>query len=165
MRKTLFLAFACGLLAALAGCTTLPMSNSADRYGTQQAQQIEKVRLGTIIAVRKVTIAPSDTQTATGTGVGALVGALLGRSVGQGKGRTLATVAGAVAGGAGGNAVAKTTATQPGLLITVKLDGGETLAVTQAADVRLAVGRRVELVGSGYSGSSARVLPIGAVPK
>lgn len=47
---------------------------------------------------------------------------------------------------------------EAGLLVTVRLDGGQVLAITQAADVRLAVGERVQVL-AGRDGK-ARVLPL-----
>lgn len=111
-----------------------------------QAQQTQGVQLGTVVAVRSVTIAATTTETAGGSAIGAALGGLLGHQVGNGKGRTLATVAGAVAGGLGGNLVGQHAYQQPGLEISVKLDGGNVVSVTQAADVDIAVGERVQLI-------------------
>ena len=40
------------------------------------------------------------------------------------------------------------------------MDNGQALAITQAADVQLSVGQRVEVIGN-LSGGKARVLPVG----
>lgn len=47
-----------------------------------------------------------------------------------------------------------------GLQITVRLNNGLTVAVTQAADVQVAVGQHVEIIGGGWGGQPARVLPL-----
>lgn len=154
--------------ALLAGCASLPPGmtgqypNSADTYTPNQSQQVQQVTLGTVLSVRDVQIAATGTQTGTGSVLGALVGGLLGHSVGGGRGKTLATVAGVVGGGIGGNLIAQHAYTQPGLSISVRLDDGRLIDVTQAADVAISVGERVQLI-SAYYGEPARVVPIPTV--
>lgn len=166
--KTTTKILAAALFAALlAGCASLPPGmtgqypNSADVYTPGQAQQVQQVQLGTVLAVRSVQIAATGTETGTGSALGALAGGLLGHSVGGGRGKILATVAGALGGGIGGNLVAEHAYQQPGLSITVRLDDGRVVSVAQAADVQISVGERVELV-SAYYGEPARVVPIAA---
>jgi hypothetical protein len=48
------------------------------------------------------------------------------------------------------------------VIVTVKLNNGEMIASTQAADVQLKVGDRVQVFGRGYSDSPFRVLPLDA---
>ena len=152
-------------VALLAGCASLPPGmtgqypNSADIYTPGQVQQVQQVQLGTVLSVRSVRIAATGTQTGTGSALGALAGGLLGHQIGGGNGKTLATVAGAIGGGIGGNLVAQRAYTQPGLSITVRLADGRIIDVTQAADVQITPGERVQLI-SGYYGQPARVLPL-----
>jgi outer membrane lipoprotein SlyB len=70
---------------------------------------------------------------ATGAGavVGAVVGGALGNQVGKGDGKTAATVAGAVAGGLAGNAIEKRTGDQTWFNVTVLMNDGRTIVVTQ----------------------------------
>lgn len=70
---------------------------------------------------------------ASGAGavVGAVVGGALGNQVGKGDGKTAATVAGAVAGGFAGNAIEKRTGDQTWFNVTVLMNDGRTLQVTQ----------------------------------
>ena len=70
---------------------------------------------------------------ATGAGavVGAVVGGALGNQVGKGDGKTAATVAGAVAGGLAGNAIEKRTGDQTWFNVTVPMNDGRTIVVTQ----------------------------------
>ena len=155
------------LVAALtlAGCSSLPQAlsgqypNSADAYTPGQSQQMQQVQLGTVISVRSVRIAATQGQATTGSVIGAAVGGLLGHSVGGGKGKTIATVAGALAGTVGGNLAAQHAYAQPGLAITVRLDNGSVYAVSQAADVSIHVGERVQLQGGGWN-EPARVVPL-----
>ena len=166
--KTKILAIAIAS-ALLAGCASLPPGmtgtypNSADVYTPNQSQQVQQVQLGTVMSVRSVQIAATGTETGSGSVLGAVVGGLLGHSVGGGRGKTLATVAGAIGGGIGGNLVAQHAYTQPGLSITVKLDDGQLIDVTQAADVAISGGERVQLI-SAYYGEPARVIPIASTP-
>lgn len=151
--------------ALLAGCASLPPGmtgqypNSADTYTPGQSQQIQQVQLGTVLSVRDVRIAATGTQTGTGSALGALAGGLLGHSIGGGKGKTLATVAGGITGMIGGNLLAEHAYTQPGLEVTVRLDNGRVVSLTQAAfDVAITPGERVQLI-SAYYGEPARVIP------
>lgn len=153
---------------ALGGCATLPnglagyLPNGATAYTTSQVRTAEIVRLGTVVNVRLTEIQADGVQKSIGSGIGALVGALAGHQIGGGKGKTIATVAGGVGGAIGGNLVASRAYRQPGVIATVKLDDGETIASAQAADVQLAVGERVQVFGRGYSDSPFRILPLDA---
>lgn len=166
MSKTIFLSGAVITALAMGGCTTLPtaingtMQSSANRYEQPQAQRAVQVRLGTVVAVRHVDIAATGLQVGTGSGVGALAGALAGRLIGDGKGQQIAQVAGAIGGGIAGNKIAAGAFKQPGLAITVELADKTAIEVTQAADVLIVAGMRVQIVGSGYGSDPVRVLPL-----
>jgi len=75
----------------------------------------------------------SGERRASGAGavVGAVVGGALGNQVGKGDGKTAATVAGAVAGGLAGNAIEKRTGDQTWFNLTVLMNDGRTIVVTQ----------------------------------
>ncbi|SCC94447.1 putative lipoprotein pcp [Thiomonas sp. X19] len=154
------------LAAALAGCAGVPPmfggapSSSALTYTPGQAQQPQQVMFGTVLAVQRVTIDAPDSATAPGGLLGALTGGYVGSRIGNGNGSKVAAVLGAIAGGLGGEAATSGAYKQSGVQVTVKMDGGGDFAVTQAADVPLTVGERVEVVG-GY-GQIARVLPMPA---
>ena len=164
---------AAALTLALAGCASLPPGLSATQpysptvYAPAGAQTVQQVQTGTILSIQPVMIRASGTESQTGGALGALAGGLLGHSIGGGNGRTLATVAGALAGGVGGDVAAQHAYEVPGVQVTVRLDGGryeapQTIAVTQAVDPAqpLSIGQRVEVVGSGWGSSPARVLPL-----
>lgn len=160
--KLTSLSIACASLLTLGGCATNPMTGtgvpqaSAQGYTVSGAQSVQAVQLGTVLAVRPVEIA------AQGSGIGAIGGALaggaIGHQIGSGNGKKLATIAGALAGLMGGQALEGASAKESGLLVTVRLDGGQVLAITQAADVQLAVGEHVQVL-AGRDGK-ARVLPL-----
>jgi outer membrane lipoprotein SlyB len=165
MKHFIFTLTALAVLA-LAGCASLPpglagrYSTSADAYNIGQARQAQNVRLGVVIAVRNVELAPGAGTKAVGSGIGALIGGLVGRQIGGGNGKTVATAAGAIAGAVGGNKVAARTYRQPGLAVTVKLEGGQAIEVTQAADIALHAGQHVEVIGNGWGDSPVRVIPL-----
>ena len=80
-----------------------------------------------------------------------MVGGVAGSELGGGKGSIVGSVLGAVAGGVAGGAVEEGTTRQKGVEITVKLDGGRMIAVTQAADPNenFQVGDRVRILSGG----------------
>lgn len=155
---------------ALAGCAGVPpglggqYQSSAYNYSTsqaQQVQQVQQVQLGVVLAVQQVTIRAGQGTTSTGSALGAVAGGFVGSRIGQGNGSAVGAVIGALGGAAAGDMAAGKAYQQPGLQITIKLDNGQTIAVTQAADVPVRVGQRVELLGSPYGWhSTARVVPI-----
>jgi len=162
MKKTLSLTAAALALLALGGCATPMMGTgtpqaSAQGYTINGAQSVQSVQLGTVLAVHAVVIAGQ------GSGAGALGGALaggaIGHQIGNGNGQKLATVMGALAGLMGGQALEGAAAKESGLLVTVKLDNGQLLAITQAADVTLTVGERVQVLMDRTG--KARALPLG----
>lgn len=167
-RTQIFVATAAASLA-LAGCASLPPAltgsyeSSAHVYTPDQAQQVQRVQIGTVIDVQNVLIAAGATETTTGSAVGAALGALTGGLGGQGNGKTALRVVGALVGGVAGNKAAGAAYKQPGLQIAVRLDGGDVVSVTQAADVQIGVGQRVQLIGAdGWSGQPARVVQLAA---
>ena len=154
------------LSTLLAGCAGVPpfmggaSSSSALTYTPGQAQQAEAVQFGTVISVQPVTITAPSASAMPGGLLGALAGGFVGSRIGQGNGSKVAAVVGAIGGGIAGEAATSGAYKQAGVTVTVKMDGGGDFAVTQANDVPLAVGQRVEVVG-GY-GQLARVLPMPA---
>lgn len=173
MRHSSLIFAAIAAALGLAGCATMPQGfggygynqrpfpNAASIYTPGESQQVQHVRLGTVIAVQRVQIDTATGRKLTGEGVGALAGGLLGHQIGGGNGKTLATVAGAFGGAVAGNAIAAHGYKQPGLQITVRLDQrAGTIAVTQNASTPIMVGERVEVIGSGYGDEPARVEPL-----
>jgi outer membrane lipoprotein SlyB len=135
-----------GLLAALllaiagTGCATDP--------ATPQAGE-ESVRYGRIVQIDPVEL-QGDHQLGVGAIIGAAAGGLLGSLVGQGSGRDIAIVAGAIGGGVVGNTEQnRYIDKRAGQHVTVRLQSGVTVAITQPADPNLRVGDRVRIDGSG----------------
>ena len=92
------------------------------------------MRLGTVAAVRTVTI-QDDQSSGVGTLGGAALGGVAASTIGGGRGSILASIGGALLGGIVGNAVENRMGKTQGLEITVQLDNGETRVVAQEADV------------------------------
>lgn len=134
------------LLAAvtLGGCAS---SLSGSAYSRAQTRQAEEVRMGTVESVRQVQI--EGTKTPVGTVAGAAIGGIAGSNIGQGKGSMVGAILGAVGGGLAGSAIEQGTTRQPGLEITVRLDNGRMIAVTQAADESFKPGERVRVLTGG----------------
>lgn len=140
--------FAVALIAAgtllLAGC---PAGLGGKDYSRSQARTVQEVRMGIVESVREVRI--EGTKTPIGAGAGAVVGGVAGSTVGSGRGSVVGTAVGAVLGGLGGAAAEESVTRQTGVEITVKLDSGRLLAITQAADEQFRVGDRVRVLSGG----------------
>jgi outer membrane lipoprotein SlyB len=89
------------------------------------------------------------TKSAVGPAAGAAVGGVAGSTVGSGKGSWVGATVGAVLGGVGGAAAEEAMTRQDGVEITVKLDSGHLIAITQAADEEFRVGDRVRVLSGG----------------
>lgn len=125
-------------------------SQSGSSYERSQTRGEQSIRLGVVESVRKVSI--EGTKSGVGAVAGAAVCGLGASNVGGGKGSTVGAVVGAVLGGVAGNAIENATTRQDGLEITVRLENGQLLAVTQAADEVFRPGERVRIVsGSGVT--------------
>ncbi len=129
----------------LTGCAS---SQSGSAYSRSQTRGEMHVRMGVVESVRQVKI--EGTQSGVGTVAGGVVGGIAGSNVGRGKGSTVGSVLGAVLGGVAGHAIEETTTKKDGLEITIKLDSGQIIAVTQEADEQFHSGERVRVLsGSG----------------
>jgi outer membrane lipoprotein SlyB len=103
--------------------------------------------MGVVESVRAVNI--EGTKTPVGAGAGAVVGGVAGSTVGGGRGSIVGATVGAVLGGLGGAAAEEAVTRQSGVEITVKLDSGHLLAITQAADEEFRIGDRVRVLSGG----------------
>lgn len=131
-------------VAVLGGCAS---SMSGGAYTRDQARQVQEVKMAVVESVRHVKI--EGTKTPVGTGAGAVIGGIAGSNVGSGKGSTVAAILGAVAGGMAGSAVEEGVTGKDGLEITVKLENGRLIAITQEADEQFRVGDRVRVLSGG----------------
>jgi outer membrane lipoprotein SlyB len=140
--------FAVSLIIAstllLAGC---PAGLGGKDYSRDQARTVQQVQMGIVESVREVAI--EGTKSPVGVGAGAVVGGVAGSTVGGGRGKAVGATLGAVLGGLGGAAAEEAITRQKGLEITVKLDSGQLLAITQAADESFRTGDRVRVLTGG----------------
>lgn len=132
-------------LLALGGCAK-PGLGGGD-YTRAQTRGEQTVRLGVVEQVRSVRI--EGTRSGVGAVAGAGVGGLAGSEVGGGRGSIAGAIGGALLGGIAGQAVEQAGTKQEGVEITVKLEGGKLIAITQAADERFNVGDRVRILSGG----------------
>ncbi len=131
--------------ALLAGCAS---GLGSGDYERAEARKVYEVKMGTVESVRPVTL--EGTKTGVGAVAGGVVGGIAGSEIGGGKGSAVGAVVGAVAGGVGGHAAEKALTRKPGLEITVRLDNGRLLAVTQEdTGERFSAGDRVRVLERG----------------
>lgn len=136
-------------------------------YNGQQAMQVQQVRIGTVLDIRQVQIVQQPQGNSYGgAAIGGVVGGLVGNQIGNGSGRTAATILMTALGGVAGDAAGTAYNTQrvQALEIIVRMESGETLAITQAIDndaASLRTGDHVRLIQSQGWGSTARVARIG----
>jgi outer membrane lipoprotein SlyB len=96
-------------------------------------------------SVRDVVIDARDTG--TGTLAGAAIGGVAGSTVGGGsRANAVGAIAGAVVGGIIGNAVEKSGNDRKGVEVTIRLENGNVIAVTQEKDEDFRVGDRVRIL-------------------
>jgi outer membrane lipoprotein SlyB len=144
IRLVKLIAVAAASVAVLGGCAS---SMSGGAYTREQARQVQEVQMGVVESVRHVKI--EGTKSPVGTGAGAVIGGIAGSNVGSGKGSTVGTILGAVAGGVAGSMIEEGVMSKDGLEVTVKLDNGRMIAVTQEADEQFRVGERVRILSGG----------------
>jgi len=144
MTRTVAATIGLTAIALLGACASGVGGSDYSRDDTRREQT---VRLGVVDSVREVKI--DGTRSGVGAGAGAVVGGVAGSTVGQGRGATVGAVLGSVAGGVAGQAAEQSATRQTGLEITVLLDGGRLIAVTQAADETFKPGDRVRILSDG----------------
>lgn len=143
------------LLVLMPGCAD---KLSGDVYTREEARKPMAVRYGWVESVRPVVI--EGERGFIGQAGGGVIGGVAGSTVGKGTGSTLGAAVGAVAGAVAGGAAQEKATRAQGAEITVRMDGGDTMAVVQEVESinEFVVGQRVRITnGSG----SARVAPLG----
>jgi outer membrane lipoprotein SlyB len=116
-------------------------------YSREQARTVQEVQMGVVESVREVNI--EGTKSPVGAGAGEVVGGVAGSTVGGGRGQIVGAAVGAVLGGLGGAAAEEALTRSKGVEITVKLDAGRLIAITQSADEPFSVGDRVRVLTGG----------------
>ncbi len=133
-------------LIGLVGCGTTEGLGSKD-YQRNHARGEQSVRFGSIESMREVNI--EGTRSGVGAAAGGMVGGVAGSSVGGGRGGIVGAVVGAVVGGVAGAVTEQAVTKQKGLELTIKLENGNYVAITQAADELFTEGDKVKILGSG----------------
>ncbi len=144
MNRIAVLLLATSTAVLLTGC---PAGLGSKDYSREQTRTVQEVQMGVVESVRSVKI--EGTKSVVGPAAGAVVGGVAGSTVGSGRGRVAGATVGAVLGGVGGAAAEEAITRQDGVEITVKLDSGRVLAITQAADEEFRVGDRVRVLTGG----------------
>lgn len=142
------------LIPLVAGCAGLGAGcnfpSSARVVSRQQVNQVRHIEYGTVQKADAVVVAGQNTV--IGTYGGGAMGAASTGGVGHGVGTDMAQVGGAVVGAVAGQAVEEVVTRKPGLMMTIKLESGNTVIVTQPAPPNFNVGDRVALI-SGPGGA------------
>ena len=125
----------------LAGCAS---SRSGDVYTRDQARREMLVRSGVVESIREVTM--EGTKSGVGGLAGAAVGGVAGSHMGGGTGQIVGAIFGALLGGLAGSAIEENATKKNAQEITVRLDGGQLIAVVQEAGEYFNPGERVRVL-------------------
>jgi len=119
-------------------------------YARDQVRGEQSVRTGVVDSVRAVRI--EGTRSGLGALGGAALGGVGGASIGQGNGSVAGAIVGAIIGGLAGNAAEEYGTHRPGVEVTILLDSGKMVAITQEADEQFKPGDRVRILsGNGVT--------------
>ena len=137
------------ILLPAATLASMPVAAQANTFNANQTGRAQTVQMGTVYAVRDVTIQSQGTR--TGARTGAALGGIAGSTLGSGsRANTAGAVVGATAGRAVGNAV--TASTEAGVEITVRLDSNLLMSVVQAGTANeFRVGDSVRVTSDGQT--------------
>jgi len=122
----------------LAGCTSnAPVTSN--KVGTVTKEQVVTVKQGTVIVVKDVLIQGKTSN--AGRTVGSVTGSILGSSVPY-----AGSILGSLIGGAVGGEAEKAATKKAGLEITLELEDGDKVVVTQLAETKFKAGDKVQLI-------------------
>jgi len=130
--KTKLASFALLSAVVVAGCT-FPSSRRV--VPASQAGVMQNVEIGVVTGVREVTIEGKKTN--LGMYGGGIVGGAAGSGVGKGVGSTIASAGGAVVGAVAGQAIEEAATRKRAQEISVRMDDGRTIVVTQEVQTGL----------------------------
>lgn len=149
--KSSLIIVALGVLAVGAGCTLPSTRRTVPR---SQAGQLQTAEIGTVTSAREVNIEGERSQ--LGLIGGAATGAAAAKPApGSGRGAAVAQAGGAVVGAIAGQAVEEVATRKVAQEITVQLDDGRTVVVTQeVSDGLFRDGDRVHVL---HGGGGARI--------
>ncbi len=121
--------FAASAALALSACSSYGGSET-NRSSSYNSAPTNCYDCGVVQRVESYT---GEQRRTSGVGAvaGALIGGALGNQVGSGDGKKVATVAGAVAGGVAGNAIEKNRMDRTWHEVTVRMNDGRTVVLSQ----------------------------------
>jgi len=137
MKLAVAVAFA--LAAGVVGACATPETTSD---GHQVSEQ--RIEYG---VVERIDLYRQGEAQPTGVGavLGGIAGGVIGHQIGNGRGNTAATIAGAIGGGLVGNEIERSNEGDR-YRVTVRLDDGARLAITEIGEGELREGDRVRVV-------------------
>jgi outer membrane lipoprotein SlyB len=138
---------ACAMSFSLSGLSGCAGGLGGGDYARGQAQQEQSVRTGVVESVREVKI--EGTRSGIGAIAGGAAGGIGASTAADGKLGAVAGILGALGGGLLGQAMEQGVTGRKGLEITVKLDNGSLVSVTQEADEEFKPGERVRVLRGG----------------
>lgn len=111
---------------------------------------------GVVEQIEPTTIS-DEKHPGVGAVLGGVGGGLLGSLVGAGTGRDVAIAVGAIGGAVAGHELQKKYDTEPGSIVTVRLDSGVLVVITQPVNPDLKVGDKVMVQGQGENARATRI--------
>lgn len=146
MKKVSFLVALLASSIVVTGCSsnsTAPVSEN--KPGTIKREgDVQLVQIGMVTHVKEVTVLGK--RSSVGGTVGRTAGSIAGGAIGSGYGSVAGSVIGGALGGMFGSNADKNLQKQPGLELTVRLDDGKHVTVTQLATEPFKTGDRVKLI-------------------
>ena len=137
------------LLSATILITACASTSNSNTFTSNQTGRAQSVQMGSVYAVRDVTIQNAPSR--VGTTTGAVLGGIAGSTLGSGsRANAAGAVGGAVAGGAAANAITSTTSA--GVEITVRLENNQLISIVQAGSSNeFRVGDAVRVTSDGQT--------------
>lgn len=111
------------IITLLSGCSTAPNSNN--QPGSLKKQTVIQTHKATITEVKKVAVADPNSNSRVLRTTGSIAGSFLG------AGNIAGSIIGSMIGGTVGGSADKGLSRQPGLEISLQLENGENVIVTQ----------------------------------
>ena len=128
-----------GIIFLLAACSSnSPVSEN--KPGTLKKQKVIRVHQGIVIGIRDVAVKGEKSR------AGGTVGSIAGSVLGAGTIPYVGSLLGSMVGGAVGSSTDEELSKKPGHEISLKLENGEQVTVTQLATTTFNVGDEVKLV-------------------
>ena len=128
-----------GLSFMLGGCSSnTPLSEN--KAGTLKKEKVIRVQQGTVVGIKDVAVKGEKSR------VGGTVGSLAGSVLASGTIPYVGSLLGSMVGGAVGSSADDELSKKPGHEISLKLENGEQVTVTQLATTKFNIGDKVKLL-------------------